>query len=126
MIETISLYSFVFFSLILIVFQLALAFGAPWGAASMGGRFPGVYPPKMRFVAVLNALVIAFMAAIVSAFSGFAFSFLTPIASWAIWIVVGFYGLSILANTATPSKIERIWAPVALLQTAAALYLALH
>ena len=126
MLEIISFYSFLFFSAVLVGYQMALALGAPWGAASMGGKFLGVYPPKMRILAVLNALVIAFMAAVVSAFSGHAFAFLEPLANWAIWIVVGFYGLSILANIATPSKVERIWAPVALLQTVASLYLALN
>ncbi|MCG9874738.1 MAG: hypothetical protein MH321_08135 [Leptospiraceae bacterium] len=30
------------FAGILILFQLCLAAGLPWGAASMGGKFPGV------------------------------------------------------------------------------------
>lgn len=35
-------------ALLLVVagFQLALAFGAPWGAAAWGGRHPGVLPTR--------------------------------------------------------------------------------
>ncbi|MEX2410675.1 MAG: hypothetical protein WD607_04765 [Candidatus Paceibacterota bacterium] len=32
-----------------------------WGEASMGGRYPGKYPPKMRIVAVLNMLLLGFL-----------------------------------------------------------------
>jgi len=30
-----------------IVFQVALASGAPWGAYAMGGAFPGQFPPVL-------------------------------------------------------------------------------
>lgn len=115
-----------FFSAVLILFQLSLALGAPWGAASMGGKYPGVYPSKMRFVAVVNAAVIGLLSAVVLAHAEFAFSVLNSISNWAIWIVAAFYGLSIIINSITPSKIERIWAPVALLQTLAVIYIALN
>lgn len=32
------------------------------------------------------------------------------------WVVLGFYALSTVMNTIKRSKIERIWAPVALIQ----------
>lgn len=50
---------------IVIIFQGCLAVGAPWGAASMGGKFPGKYPPKMRAVAVFNMFLLAFLACVV-------------------------------------------------------------
>jgi hypothetical protein len=112
-------------TLIAIIFQLALALGAPWGAASMGGKYPGKYPSKMRVVALLNILVLGFAAGIVLSAAGVAFHVLEPIADVGIWVVVGFFGLSTIMNTITPSRIERIWAPVALAQTICALLVAL-
>jgi hypothetical protein len=42
---------------IVVIFQFGFAIGLPWGAASMGGKYPGKYPPKMRIVALVNMLV---------------------------------------------------------------------
>lgn len=41
---------------------------------------------------------------------------LAPYARGSAWVVVGFFGQATVMNTITPSKIERIWAPVALAQ----------
>lgn len=41
---------------------------------------------------------------------------LQGISDTGIWVVLGFYALSTVMNTITRSKIERIWAPVALIQ----------
>jgi hypothetical protein len=103
-------------SCIIIVFQGCLALGLPWGAASMGGKFPGKYPPKMRVVAVLNMLLLGFIAAIVLAKADLYFLTLKPISSIGIWFVVGFSAIGTILNTITPSKIERIWAPLILIQ----------
>ncbi len=35
-----------------ILFQFCLAIGLPWGEASMGGKYPGKYPLKMRIIAL--------------------------------------------------------------------------
>lgn len=45
-----AIYSLV--TLVVVGFQLALAFGAPWGAYAMDGAFPGRFPPAMRLAAV--------------------------------------------------------------------------
>jgi len=37
---------------LVILFQIALALGAPWGQYAMGGSFPGVYPVAMRITTV--------------------------------------------------------------------------
>ena len=116
---------FVILNTIVILFQLALALGAPWGAASMGGKFPGKYPLKMRVVAVLNASILGFISIIVLAAGGLAFRSLKPFSDYAIWVCVAFFALGTVMNTITPSKIERIWAPVALLQCICCAVLAL-
>ena len=82
----------------------------------MGGRFPGKYPPKMRIVAVINILILGFFASIVLSEAGIMFPRLQTISRIGIWVVVVFFIIGTIANTITKSKIERIWAPVALLQ----------
>lgn len=99
---------------ILVLFQAGLAAGAPWGAASMGGKYPGRYPRKMRIVAVVNIVVLLFFAAIVSSRAGLIFAQHKPFSGIAIWAVAAFFFSGTILNTITPSRIERIWAPVAL------------
>lgn len=95
-------------------FQLALALGAPWGKAAMGGRFPGVLPPPMRVAAVVQALILFGLGALTLVCAGVMLPALYNVARTAIWIVVSFSALALVLNSITPSKIERmIWAPVA-------------
>lgn len=98
------------------LFQACLAAGLPWGAASMGGKYPGRYPPRLRAVAVANIAVLAFLALVVLSRAGWVLPDLAPYARGGAWVVVGFFALATVMNTITPSKIERIWAPVALVQ----------
>jgi hypothetical protein len=116
MLEPISAIIFTVLTGIVIIFQGCLAAGVPWGEASMGGRYPGKYPPKMRVVAVINMLLLAFIAAVVLSEANLMFPQLSPISSIGIWIVIVFFIIGTIMNTITPSKIERIWAPVALIQ----------
>jgi len=125
MVETLSLYLFTILTVIVILFQLCLAAGMPWGAASMGGKYPGKYPPKMRLVAGINALVLSAMMVLVWSRAGRLFPELQSIASVGIWVMVVFFGLGTVMNTITPSKIERIWAPVAFGQFISSLLLAM-
>jgi hypothetical protein len=103
-------------TLLVILFQLCLAIGLPWGAASMGSKFPGKYPPKMRWVAILNAIMLLVLIMIVVIRAGLIFPELLFYSSIAIWVVVLFALIGTILNSITPSKIERIWAPVALIQ----------
>ena len=98
-----------------IAFQIALAAGAPWGAYAMGGAFPGQFPPELRVAALVQATVLAGLAAIVLARAGLALPTWSRTARWLIWVVVAFSALSLVLNVITPSAGERaIWAPVAL------------
>lgn len=98
---------------IAILFQLALALGAPWGAYAMGGKFPGRLPARMRGMVVVQALILGVFAAVVVARSGAALQDMHTFSRVAIWLVVGFFVLGSVANLVTPSKQERaVWAPV--------------
>jgi len=104
------------FTGIVILFQACLALGLPWGAASMGGKYPGVYPKKMRVVAVVNMILLSVLMVIVLVNAGLILPQFFTFSEIAIWFVVVVYGLGTVLNTITPSKIERIWAPVVAVQ----------
>lgn len=124
-IVNLSLAIFTFFTAIVIIFQLCLSMGLPWGAASMGGKFPGKYPPKMRIVALINSLLLFFILIIVASKAQFLFLEMLSFSKIAIWFVVLFFGVGTVMNIITPSKIERIWAPVAALQMITSLIIAI-
>lgn len=108
------------------VFQLALALGAPWGQLSLGGRFPGRYPPAMRVVAVLTILLYGGIGLILGVRAGALPALWWPLApgAWA-WGVFGLWVLSFIGNLATPIRWERrIWAPVTFLLAAASFVIA--
>ena len=92
----------------------------------MGGRYPGKYPPKMRVVAVVNMLILGFIAAVVLSEANLMFTQLNPISSIGIWVIVVFFIIGTIMNTITPSKIERIWAPVALIQLTTSIIVAIR
>lgn len=109
-----------------VVFQLALAAGAPWGAYAMGGAFPGQFPPALRIAALVQAALLVAMAAVVLARTGLILSGWSRVSRWLIWLVVAFAALSLVLNLITPSAGERmIWAPVALLLLASSAVVAL-
>ena len=97
-----------------VLFQLALAAGAPWGAYAMGGSHPGRFPTPLRLAAVLQGALLAAMAGIVLARANLAFPGWTPSSLWMIWVVVAVSTLSFGLNILTPTATERrIWVPVA-------------
>lgn len=103
-------------SLGVIVFQIALAAGLPWGKFAMGGAFPGQFPPEMRVAAVVQAVILALLSLVVLARAGITLPKWSHTSRWLIWVVAAFSTISLILNTITPSAGERaIWAPVALI-----------
>ena len=98
----------------LAVFQLALALGAPFGAAAWGGRNPGVLPRNLRIAsAVVGLVVYPIMAATILAAAGLIDDEWLPIDPIvAMWILTGFFALGAIVNAVSRSTPERIWAPV--------------
>jgi hypothetical protein len=96
---------------VLTVFQAALALGAPWGAGAWGGRHPGVLPLGHRIASAAAIVVYALIGLVVADAAGLIEVF-GSIPGWLLWALVGFFGLGTLANLASRSKVERIWAPV--------------
>ena len=109
-----------------VLFQLALALGAPWGAYSMGGSFPGTVPPAMRGVAILQALAIGLITAVVLTRAGVTLPVWKATSEWAIWTVVAFMGVGFVMNAISPSAGERaVWVPVIIVLLACSLFVAL-
>ena len=100
---------------VLMLFQLALAAGAPWGAAAYGGAIPGVLPKGIRINSLLFGLV-AYPLIILYILDagGVVESSWLPGRSVVLWVLVAFFALGTVANAASRSKIERLWAPVTL------------
>lgn len=98
------------------LFYWALAAGMPWGQLAMGGRFPGRFPPRMRVVAVCQALFFALLSVVVLTRAGLLLSDWQPLTRELTWAIAAVLALGLIMNLATPSKYERLlWAPVAAL-----------
>lgn len=103
--------------------HIALAFGAPLGRFTVGGRFAGRLPGVWRWLAVLQAcLLLAMTSAVLD--RGGVVNLGLPGATF--WGALGLTILTTIANLATPSRPERLlWGPVTLGMTAATLGVAL-
>lgn len=102
---------------VIVVFQIALALGAPLGYAAWGGRHPGVLPARLRTASGVAALVIyPLIAWTVLGAAGVIETGWPPpsIRAPLMWGLAGFLPLGALANFASRSPRERIWGPVAL------------
>jgi hypothetical protein len=100
---------------IIAVFQLALALGAPLGKAAWGGRNEGVLAMRLRIASGLAAVVVyPFIALYVLASADLIDLEWLPTGATGMWVLTGFFTLGTVANLASRSKIERIWAPVSL------------
>ena len=109
---------YIFITSIVIVFQLALAFGAPWGEFPQGGRFKGTLPLSGRILAVLSVPILIFMGCSIASAAGLIFEWYR----WTAYVTVGIQGLTAIFNLITPSSKERlVWGPV----TTIAFFLAL-
>jgi multisubunit Na+/H+ antiporter MnhB subunit len=99
-----------------VLFQIALACGAPWGEFTLGGKYRGRLPRPVRFIPIVSAAVLLGFVLIVLAHAGLAFANIGPASQKWIWLVVGYCALGSVANAITPSPRERaLWLPVLIL-----------
>lgn len=99
---------------VLTTFQIALALGAPAGAASWGGSHPGVLPTRLRIASGLVGVFFYPPVALLILDSGGVIDIGWDVSSLWLWVLAGLFALGALANLASQSKIERIWFPVSL------------
>jgi hypothetical protein len=117
---------FVVASLGVAVFQVALVCGAPWGEYTLGGKWRGRLPGKVRVAPLVSVVLLCGFSTVILARANLAFAPLREPASWLAWVVVGYCGVGSLANAITPSRRERVvWLPVVLLMLATSLIVAL-
>ena len=97
---------------VVVLFQLALAAGAPWGAAAYGGRAAlddGRLPPRYRVASAGTAVILAGALWLVLA-AGAVIS-PTPIAENVLgvgaWVLVGLFALNTVGNLAGRHPVER-------------------
>lgn len=107
-------------------FQLALALGAPWGELALGGRYPGVLPPLMRVMAVVQGVILSLLALIVLSKAGLVLPEATADSPNVAFIPVVVMGFSAWLNINTRSVRERkLWAPITIAMLVCALVVAL-
>ena len=115
MTQTKAALTFNLLAVLVIIFQLALALGMPWGELTWGGSFPGALPPYMRGVCVVSALLLTAFVGVVSVRAGLLLPGLQNTSRKLIWVVVAYSALGVVANIITPSFWERVvWLPMAL------------
>ncbi len=107
---------------VVIAFQLALVAGAPWGALTQGGRVTGQLPLTARALALFSTALLALFIYLVRTRA----HSVSPVRfRRAIWVVVLYCALGIIANAATSSPAERIlWLPVVTMMFLASLHVA--
>lgn len=101
----------------LVLFQIALAAGVPWGLAAYGGRSAEL-PNELRVASGVAVVVWTVAALIVLRRAGVSGWAPLPDA-WlviAMWILVGLAVVAVVMNAITPSALERaIWLPFSVL-----------
>jgi hypothetical protein len=92
-----------------VLFQVALVLGAPWGPITQGGSHPGRLPVSGRIVAAASIVVLVGMALAIASAAG-----LWPHwPRWTSWAALAVQFVSTVLNWITPSRPERLlWAPI--------------
>jgi hypothetical protein len=98
------------------IFQIALAFGAPLGKAAWGGRHEGVLPRRLRIASGVAGFVVypLIIVAVLDAAALFDGDLLPGNGMAVMWVLAGVFTAGVLANLASRSTVERLWAPVSL------------
>jgi hypothetical protein len=113
--------------LVIAVFQVALALGAPLGHAAWGGQQARL-PTRFRIGSAIAAEIWIVATLIVLGRGGFEISpFPVAVERWGTWILVGLLPIGALMNVASSSRWERyVWGPLALVLALLTLVVALN
>ena len=99
--------------LLIALFQLALALGAPWGQAAWGGTHDGTLPTGLRVGSAVAIVVYLLIAAVATGRLLHGRAARRFLLASSILVALG-----VLANAASPSMVEKlIWTPVTLVLT---------
>ena len=113
--------------LLIAVFQVALAFGAPLGGAAWGGAYEGQLPMGLRIASGVAVAVWVLAALIVLGRAGFRVVPLpNSVLRWGTWVLVVLLLVGALMNMASSSGWERFgWGPFSLILGILCLFVAL-
>lgn len=127
MLTTIAAILFTALAAFVVAFQLALVAGARWGEMTLGGRYKGALPKRMRIAALFSAMLLAGFVAIVLARAELALIGLRSLSSKLVWAVAAYCLMGSVLNYITPSKRERaLWFPVVVAMLICCLCVAFH
>lgn len=101
-------YIFIVLSIAIAIFQVVLALGAPLGEYTLGGKYPGRLPNKLRIAAVFQILILFIFTMTVVSKSGIAFEAFYTMARIGIWVVFAFFIMGTILNLSSPSNKEKI------------------
>ena len=108
MIAVIAAWFLVVANILVALFQLALALGAPMGEYAFGGRHSGKLPLLFRFLSLVSFLVLIAIAGHYLSVLGVLPSLLDAHGrAFSLWALTAFFGLSLIGNLASKSKAER-------------------
>ena len=97
------------------------------GAVAMGGKWSGRFPPGLRVLSAIQALVIVWFVLVVLANADVSFAKVTGVPLLSIWFVVGIGALGCVMNLFTPARLERIvWGPIIVVMLACTLIVAMN
>lgn len=114
-------------SLPIVILQIGLILGMPWGKLAMGGKFGEVFPPRLRVSAGIQLFIILTSLVVVLMRSDMIMANYAEFSRSAIWWVVALYLVSSVLNLITSSKQERLLgAPCVILMFISSLLLALN
>lgn len=109
----------------ILILQLGLILGMPWGKMAMGGQFGDVFPTKLRISAAIQLLIIVASLLVVFIRGGVICEGYFEFSRGAIWFVVILYFISSILNMITSSKQERLLgAPCAIILFMSSVFIA--
>ena len=98
----------IFASLMVALFQLALALGAPMGEYAWGGRASGKLPNNLRIGSAFSALVLLAISGHYASLVGWLPSLLDAHGrAFSLWALTAFFALSFVGNLSSKSQAER-------------------
>jgi hypothetical protein len=99
---------YIVLTILIVLFQLALVLGAPFGEYTMGGKFPGKLSYKMRIIAFIQIVILILFASVIIVKAGLSLEKYYNIGRIGIWFVVAFFILGSIVNLSSPSRKEKL------------------
>lgn len=109
-----------------VMFQIGLAIGMPWGEFAMGGMGGDIFSPAMRISALVQAALLMLLAWITLRQAGVVSGGPAFGKTWLIWLVVALSAVTMVLNAISPSDGEKaFWLPLTIIMFASSLIVAI-